>query len=63
MDATELQPTRLRILTFDQQTPEPPCSGGFTCPCPRCEQERAQAVARGVRPRKPQPWDGMRRAA
>lgn len=51
------QPVRLRILTFPQQAPEPACTGdGYTCPCQHHELERRQAVTRGVRPRKPQPW-------
>lgn len=43
-------------LTYDE------CSADFTCECPRCHTERLEAVARGVRPRKPQPWDHKRAA-
>lgn len=39
----------------------PPCDGSPVCLCPDCEGERAEAVRRGVRPRKPQPWQDRRK--
>lgn len=43
-------PTRLRVLTFPQQTAVPSCDGSMTCVCPVCEHERQRRVALGVRP-------------
>ncbi len=57
---TPEQPTRLTLLTFDKPATQPdaqPCSGCYLCDCDPCEQDRKDRNRRGVRPRKPQPWD------
>ena len=63
MDSTDLAPViRLHAQTFITHDQAPPCDGSLVCSCPDCHADRAEAVARGVRPRKPQPWD-IKRAA
>jgi hypothetical protein len=49
-------PTTLRLVTPGRHE-HTHCSRTYTCSCHTCVFERAQAVARGVRPAKHQPWE------
>lgn len=42
----------LHFVTFPKHTEQPPepCSGGYTCICTPCTQDRDRAVNRGIRP-------------
>lgn len=55
----------LHFLTFDKPAEQPPepCSGGYTCICTTCAQERKRAVARGIRPHGRNDGIPVRRAA
>lgn len=50
----------LRVYTFPQPDPQPPCQGGYTCVCAQCEAERATRLRRGVRRNRSHP---VRKAA
>lgn len=57
MDAKPASSPVLQVLTFEYDaTPEPPCTGGYTCLCARCDRERDRRKRQGVRRAVAQPW-------